>query len=646
MHAPMLIPLLGVVTGILLSVAGVPIWVSVFLALLGSVIYYFFLRYGSNPIKGIKINKYHYIWLFSIFCAIGLFDSWLNKPELIKSPEQAALVKGSIIELSNSTTGDRAVIDVSEIINKSGEQKLIDNTKIIIRSDVVEAKIGDEIIFPVELSPIGKSDNYFSSGYAEYLRRKGIYFETYTKGNEIQVISNPFSFQGLAAEMKDNLETIFEHTELNKKTQNFLITILIGDRVYLDNDLRIIFSDAGLSHILALSGMHIAIIGGILFFLLFPLNFCGKYKLRYAITGILLFLYAFITGWNPSTVRATIMMAAVILCIILERKNTAWNSLLLASFIILLVSPYAIFDIGLQLSFICVASLIFFVRPLNPFEQHSHPELYKFGNMIIACFVTTLATWCICAYYFNIIPVSFLTANLVILPFLPVYLVLSIIYIFFSHIGYNIDFLRVIIDSGYEYLFSFVRYITSEGTSSIAFRPSLITVIIWLILIVSLALWINAKKKNIYRWQSLILIGIFIISVSFTSDAEEEEGYIVRRENGNITILCKIKEKENLYQIKRGSVSKIIIDGHSLIIVDCPIDGLKDNAVKCDELILAGGCKNDMSEIIQKFDAGKIIIHPSVRKKKEIEIINSADSLGISCHSIRNSGAYKYLLTD
>lgn len=184
---------------------------------------------------------------------------------------------------------------------------------------------------------------------------------------------------------------------------------------------------------LALSGMHVSIIAGIILWLLFPFNLFGIYKWRYIATLPILWGYTLVTGLSPSTVRAAIMLTVVMTCILTERKNSAWNALLLAVFIIILFNPDSLYDIGLQLSFICVASLIFFAGPLNPIDQHKHNILYDIVSAILVTLSATAASWVLSSYYFGIFPILFIPANLIVLPLLPIYVVLHLFFPFRCH---------------------------------------------------------------------------------------------------------------------------------------------------------------------------------------------------------------------
>ena len=137
------------------------------------------------------------------------------------------------------------------------------NLKIRLYSDAIGACVDDDVIIPLHLEPIEDSPDIFSKGYASAMRSKGICYSTRCAGNEISVYGHTSTFTGMALDLRDQIEGFIEKTPLDRATINFLITILLGDRAFLDRETRELFADAGVSHILALSGMHVAIISEI-----------------------------------------------------------------------------------------------------------------------------------------------------------------------------------------------------------------------------------------------------------------------------------------------------------------------------------------------------------------------------------------------
>lgn len=643
-NAPIAIPLVALCGGILLSIADFPIWTAIIAFTGALIIYLLLLAFSRDPLKAFKTNKYHYIWMGLLFLSVGQFADFVARPYRVKESENYKAAIGRIAQIEETSSGPKAIVDIAQLIDEKGRRTDTYNLKILVRTDVLQQDIDDRIVFPVKLTPIKDSPNYFDNGYADAMHKKGIYYESGVEGSYILKTGRAASLQGTAIKIRNRLESFIEKTNLSKPTQNFIISILLGDRAYLSPELRSRFADAGISHILALSGMHVAIIGGIILWILFPFNFIGRYRLRLSLTVILLFFYAFISGFNPSTVRAVIMMASMALCIIFERKNNAWNSLLVATFLILLFSPRAIMDTGLQLSFICVASMIFFVELLNPFDHRHHPLLYRASSLLLATIVATAATWTLTSYHFGLIPVTFLSANIILLPLLPLYLSAVIIYLILWAVGIRTVYFNDLLDGGYNLMTQFVDYISAGGQSAIHYRPSAVTTVLWIVLVGMLAILIysSARKKKLYGSLTAALGAAFIFSFVFAEEAEADNGLIMRGGWQKISILSKSGDKESLTEGEAGINKVYDFNGRKVAVLNKGISNdTEDYPGEIDELVIGRGNRDSVAKIIRKFHPKKIIFHTSLRKTHEESLISQADSLGIQYHSIRTSGPYR-----
>jgi competence protein ComEC len=132
--------------------------------------------------------------------------------------------------------------------------------------------------------------------------------------------------------------------------------MLLGDRTHLENDLRLAFAQSGMMHVLAISGLHVGMLALFLW--------CGARVLRLptvASTAVVLggvVLYALITDVRPSIVRATIVIAVVVLGRAGDRRTSTLNALAIAAMLIVLWNPADLFDVGAQLSFLSVLGLV------------------------------------------------------------------------------------------------------------------------------------------------------------------------------------------------------------------------------------------------------------------------------------------------
>jgi competence protein ComEC len=200
----------------------------------------------------------------------------------------------------------------------------------------------------------------------------------------------------------------------------FLKGIIFGYCADIPPDVKQSFLDTGTIHILAVSGSNVAFVA-FMFFSLF-----GFFRLsRRAVGGaaiVGLIVYMLVTGSSPSVVRATIM-AIVILCgTLFERKADIYNSISVAAMILLLWNTNTLFDVGFQLSFSAVISIVYFYPRLELLIKKI-PERFeeiKAVDMILKLFAVSLAaqlgTIPFTAYYFNRVSIISLIANIPVVP--------------------------------------------------------------------------------------------------------------------------------------------------------------------------------------------------------------------------------------
>jgi competence protein ComEC len=219
----------------------------------------------------------------------------------------------------------------------------------------------------------------------------------------------------------------------------FLKGLTIGDRSEISHEVKASFVNAGVMHILAVSGLHVGLIT-LIFIALFTALRIPE-KPRVVIVSILLLCFVFLTGSSPSVVRASTMAAIVLGAILFERKSDIINSLAFAATVILSIDARQLFLPGFQLSFAAVLSIvILYPRFYEAFQ--SLPESIRNvsvinGTIRLLCLslAAGLGTLPFTAMYFGKIPVIGFLANLVVVPLSGIVLALGMTTIGFSFLS-------------------------------------------------------------------------------------------------------------------------------------------------------------------------------------------------------------------
>ncbi len=479
-----------------------------------------FISYASTKIlarkKGISLRvvRLHYVWISLFFISLGATSDYVFA---YRYP----------VEGRHFVVGQRARI-IDDVAKNTGDLLTVELLNLGCKATVLTPPTpygrGDLVVIEGPLMPVDSLRKPIVNTYGSRtkstgwkpallakptflakpsvpakptsLAKQGILYTGYAPKSKIRKVGRSATLMTFAGDVRDRLESLIIHTGLSRETKDFLITLMLGDKQFLDRDLRQTFSDVGLSHVLAVSGLHTGIIASIFLAFLFPFDMIGRRKWKFVLSIILLWVFVFVTGFAASTVRAAIMMTALFVGFLIERRIKAGTALCWAGIFILLLMPSALFDPGFQLSFLCVASLTIFCERLNPFDLFTHRRLYLATSTLLATLVSTACTWIVVAYYFGSVPTLFLPANLLILPFVPFYIGGSLLYFLLYAFGIE----AVWIGRGLDYALSMTdrlcRWLSADGSSVLHVQPDLTCVILWLAGIALIGLALHSDKRK------------------------------------------------------------------------------------------------------------------------------------------------------
>lgn len=267
-----------------------------------------------------------------------------------------------------------------------------------------------------------------------HLRRQGVYYQLRADGtNNWRVSAGRTGTPPLTDRFTEWAKQVLKRGLPEDESQGLLWAMALGWKTALNNEVNEPFMKSGTMHLFAISGLHIALIAGILIRLLrvaqIPRAWCG------GIVIPLLWFYTAATGWQPSAIRATVMMTVIISGWALCRPSDLINSLAAAAFLILLWDPRQLFQASFQLSFFVVLSIALFVPPLRRLRDRGlqtdpflPPELLprwrRWVNApvrwVTTAAATSVAAWLgsmpLTAHYFHLFSPVALLANLVVVP--------------------------------------------------------------------------------------------------------------------------------------------------------------------------------------------------------------------------------------
>lgn len=288
---------------------------------------------------------------------------------------------------------------------------------------------GQHIYTPVHPNELTAPANPGGFDYGSYLRSLGIH-------SRLKLSKDDFLLKKDSGKLeKTPLRTLrlrllqaLEGIGLGRDETHIGKALLLGDRTGIDPDLHTAYKKAGVLHLLAISGLHIGVLATFLFTCLSPVKHFRFGKALQPILGLsFLWGYALITGFSPSVVRAVVLYSFVALALYLERPGHTLHFLGLAwIFMLTVIDPNWLLQVGFQLSFAAVAAIVVFYPFLIRFWPLKTRPWNYFGKLIAVSLAAQLGTLPFTLYYFHQFPGLFLLSNLVLLPGIGVVLVLGL----------------------------------------------------------------------------------------------------------------------------------------------------------------------------------------------------------------------------
>ena len=298
------------------------------------------------------------------------------------------------------------------------------------------------------------SKNRMLFNYENYLRSKKIKASVFAEGDALIMEENYSFLNNTSQKFKYYTERTF-YNNLNKNNADIILSIILGDVSYLEEELYDNIKVMGLAHIFAVSGTHIVFM---YVFLLNVFKFFFSRRVSWILSWFFIWFYGFLIGFPLSVMRALVMFTLLFGSEVIYRKYNSLNSIGLAALILTVYNPFWIFDAGFLLSF--SASLSFII-----YSNYIKTKSTVFDTIYMYLFLQ-IFTLPVIVYYFNFIPVMGVLYNLLLLPVFTVIMIYGFIllilnsflhFIFivpFKIFDYILHSLRLIIDISNEFAFN------------------------------------------------------------------------------------------------------------------------------------------------------------------------------------------------
>ena len=535
-----------------------------------------------------NILQYNYIYYALLIISLLITLIVINVPSKSIYTEDTTKVSGIITEYK--------IKDDKITIYLKSKENVIINYYYKDKSEIDNLSYGDKISVIGKFNKPSNNTVFNLFNYKNYLLSKNIkYVVLASKIKLIQKNTN------ILYKIKNN---ILNKIDKCTKSKSYLKTFMFADKSDIDEDSFTNYQTLGISHLFAVSGLHVSFVSLVLLKILSKI----KEKNRYLIVSIILFIYLFLTDFTISMLRAYLQFILFFLNKLFKLNIKNYNIVIFLFSIILIINPYNIYNIGFLFSFSISFTLIRFNNLLNE------------GNILIRSLKTSLVSFLVS------IPIlinNFFQINLLSI-FVNIFLVLFVSYVVFP---FSILTLIFPFLDNFNYMFINILENMSNVLSNIdIFIFNIAKISIIFIIIYYLLLYKLFKRVNVKNIMSIVVIILFFIlykKISLTNsitfiDVKQGDSALIRLSNKNILI-------------DTGGNSNYDLSKNTLI----PYFK-SEGIIKLDYLILSHGDFDHMGEainIVNNFKVSKVIFNCGKFNELEQELIKILDKKKIPYYS-------------
>ena len=552
--------IIGIILGLYLqiSIASFVLFISLIL-----LIFIIFEKKILKFIKSKKIKAYYsvlnvhikiLIFLIILIVAFaqikyyeGIFE---NKYKNIKESDEISII-GTIVSDPQEKEYKTKYILKIDTINSNKKYK---NTKVILytKKGKETLKYGDKIELVGNFKLAQERRNPGGFDYRFYLKTKKIYGIVTTK-NTKKLKENNVNIISMIANKTANVIKNQSKKLLKNKEACLLIGLLIGDTDEIDEETKEDFRNSNLTHMLAVSGLHVS-------YVLLGVNYIiTKVKIHKKLSKIIVMLlilfFILVTGATPSVLRAGTMTIYLIIGGIFYRRISVFSSLNLSLLVIIIMNPYCLFDVGLQLSYAGTIGIVY----LYPIIKE---RIYNKANSILITISANIVIIPIMLYNFNTISLTFFISNLLAGPIIGIIIILGFSIIIISLIFFPI----ANIFSKILNLLIILFLNTAKACANLPFSkifiitPTLKYIFLYYCLLVFIIIKertqirINIKLRN--KVIAILIILVIINPIKYFSNIKQSNLKIYFVDVGQGDSTCIVTPKNKVILIDGGGNSK------------------------------------------------------------------------------------------
>ncbi|MDF2541778.1 MAG: putative rane protein [Herbinix sp.] len=371
---------------------------------------YLLMFYGTHSKE---FHKDSYLLILPLFFLFGflIMGEQMKRPELDQAfdTKEDCILEGTISLIVDKSYGRVLSIKDNKIYLAERETAYLCEKVIVTSTEDLDYRIGNSIKVYGQIQKFSKAANPGQFNEVMYYQSQNIDYKIYAE--HIQIVDKSYSkFHMMLYLWKRKLVKVYS-TILEEKEAGALTAMLLGEKQLLDAEISQLYQENGISHILAISGLHVSLIGLSVYHLLKRLRV--PVLPSTVISILFVYCYGVLTNFSVSTNRAVVMIIIMMMAGIFGKTYDMLSATALSALLILLMHPLEIFQAGFLLSFGAVLGITLFLPCFHTLSKSKNP----IWNAILISTSTQIITFPVILCFFYQIPLYSIIINLILLPF-------------------------------------------------------------------------------------------------------------------------------------------------------------------------------------------------------------------------------------
>jgi competence protein ComEC len=576
------------------------------------------------------------------------------------------------------TNAYKAVARIEALIQNDSIRTTTGNVIIYFKKDssIHSLQYGSQLLTQENLQPIQNSGNPGAFDYKRYLLFQQTTAQVYITAGKYTLLPTTHTswLHNQLLTIQAKLLQVIKTNIKSPREAGLAEALLIGYKDDLDKTLLESYANTGVVHVIAVSGMHLGLIYWLLNILFRPLLKTRRTRWLHPVLVIaILWLFTLVTGGAPSILRAAVMFTCLLIGKTWNKQSSVYNSLAMSAFILLCYNPFWLWDVGFQLSYAALLSIVVFYKPIYNLLFIKNKALDYAWQLIAVTLAAQLLTTPFSLYYFHQFPVYFLLTNLIAVPLSSLILVGELCLLLVSPFTLLSQWLGAALEYGILLLNHYIGWI--EGlpfTLWEGIQLSVLQVVCLFLIITGLGFWWLHRHKRLFLTGLAALLAFTILRfISFYQTAAQQKIIIynipklkaVDLIQGNqylfigdsslqtpgfaqnfhlkpSRILQRVGQVDTLPTLT-GSDGQYIFGNKTIFFLDRAIPPtITAQTLSVDLLVLSQNPKLYVNQLTEKIQTRQVVIDGSVPQWKARRWKQDFDSLHIPCHNVYEQGAF------